>query len=172
MITIHENAEKILNEPCFEIFKSNGLLCCIQRINWAGNLNGYVAVSKEHPFYGKDYSDNIVVEDVEEIPFNGNYIGLLCRSTKDLPNNMIGIDLALNVHGGVTFSRDSLNGIEDNIFGELWWFGFDTAHAGDLKPYQTDIDRKYPHSQDEYRDFEYVKEQTILLADQLSKYGQ
>lgn len=173
MITIHQKAEvKMREEPNFEIFKHNGLLCCVKRINWSGNLNGYVAVTKEHPFYGKEYNEHVVVGDMDSVAFNGNYIGLLCHSlSAEAQTGMLSLDLAINVHGGLTFSRGYLNGIDKDVFGELWWFGFDTAHAGDLRPFQTDIDRQYPCLDDEYRDFEYVKEQTISLAEQLSKYG-
>lgn len=172
MITIHEKAEQMIrDENNFELFRHNGLLCCVQRMGWSGNLNGYVAVTKEHPLYGKEYGDSVIVENVEEVEFNGNYIGLLCRAADDLPPNMLSIDLAINVHGGITFSKGTLNGIEDGLFGELWWFGFDTAHAGDLRPFQTDIDRRFDSaSYEEYRDFAYVKNETKSLADQLLKF--
>lgn len=137
MITIHQKAvTKMRQELSFELFKHNGLLCCVQRMGCGGNLNGYVAVTKEHALFGKSYSD---------------------------------IDMALIAHGGITFSRAELPGIDKELFGELWWFGFDTAHAGDLRPFQTDIDRKYPLRNEEYRDFEYVKEQTMHLAEQLTQ---
>lgn len=78
-------------------------------------------------------------------------------------------DLNVSVHGGLTYSKESLNVIDQDCLDQLWWFGFDTAHSGDLKPFQTDIDRKYLFEGDEYRDFNYVKEQTIRLAEQISK---
>ncbi len=170
MITIHPEAEKMMKEPSFEIFKHEGFLCCIQRMNWSGNINGYVAVTKDHPLFGKNYLDKI---QLKESPlFNGNYIGLLCATLGDDEENVYSINMALNVHGGITYSQSELNGIENDLFGELWWFGFDTSHSGDLKPYQNDIDRKYQHEGDEYKDFEYVKEQTQQLANQLKSWNQ
>ncbi len=170
MVTIHPSAEnKLREELSFELFKHNGLLCCIQRMGHSGNINGYVAVSKEHPLFGKKYSDKIKTD--KEPVFNGNYIGLLSTSMdKERDENTYSIDMALKVHGGITYSQDGLSGIEDGLFGELWWFGFDTAHAGDVRPFQTDIDRKYPIRENEYRDFEYVKNETKELAKQLSYF--
>lgn len=168
MITIHEKAEKITKEHNFKLFKHNGLLCCVSRMAWTGSLNGYVAVPEEHALFGKNYSDKIKLEKQPE--FNGNYIGLFCAACNDdHKDNLFSIDLALNVHGGITYSDNELAEIEKDLFGELWWFGFDTMHNGDLKPLQSDIDRKFDtiHNTDEYRDFEYVEAQTRQLADQL-----
>lgn len=167
MINIHSSVEnQILNEPSFWLFKHKGLLCCVKRNYNCGNLNGYVAIDKDHGLYGKNYSDTIQLPQSPK--FNGNYIGLLGIDDEEAKENIYSIDMAIDVHGGITFAADNLYGIEKNIFGDLWWFGFDTAHAGDLKPFQTDIDRKYSYHDDSvYRDFEYVKSETIKLADQL-----
>jgi hypothetical protein len=170
-ITIHPDAKKLLSEHSFEIFRHDGLLCCVQRMGWSGTLNGYVAVDEKHPFYGKEYGDLVVVGDIDSVEFNGNYIGLLCATLRpETDAGMLSIDLAIKVHGGITYSKDELCGIENGLFGNLWWFGFDTIHSGDLKPFQTDIDRKYPISGDEYRNFEYVISETKKLAEQLSQY--
>ena len=167
MITIHPKAEeKIRNEQSFELFKYKELICCVCRMARSGNLNGYVAIPKNHKLFGKSYSDKIQLS--EEPKFNGNYIGLLSASCREeYKNNIYSIDMALNVHGGITFSSSELAGIDKNLFKELWWFGFDTSHAGDVRPFQTDIDRKYYFNDEEYRDFEYVKNQTKQLAEQL-----
>ena len=170
MITIHPASERaLLNESNFEIFKHKDLICCILRMSFSGNLNGYVAVPKEHPFYGKSYSDKIEV--LEDVKFNGNYIGLLISAfDEERKENVYSIDMALNVHGGVTFSNNCLAGIDPDLFGDIWWFGFDTMHAGDLKPYQNEIDRIYQLNDEQYRDFKYVKDQVKSLAEQLILY--
>jgi len=160
------SASKALQERSFELFQHEGLWCCVQRMN-IQNLNGYVSVPESHPFYGKNYSDNVVVENVNELEFNGNYIGLLCRSGSDLPDNVIGIDLAINVHGGITYANDHLCGISEGLFGKVWWFGFDTSHAGDARV----IEYFNPIEEDVYRDFAYVKGETIKMAEQLAQYG-
>jgi hypothetical protein len=169
---ISPKAQKLLKEPMFKIFKHDGLYCCIQRVSHFGNLNGYVAIGESHPFFGKDYSDKVVVGDKENIAFNGNYIGLLIAAgSPETQAGIISIDLALDVHGGITYSDDHLYGIENGILGKLWWFGFDTLHSGDLKVFEDDIDRRFPHDDDEYRDFDFVEAQTRKLAEQLAQYG-
>lgn len=169
MITIHPKAETLTRENNFSLFRHEGFLCCVVRMGW-GNINGYVAIDKAHPFFGKKYSDKIKL--TESPQFNGNYIGLLCHSLRDNEENEFSIDLALTVHGGITYSEDSLNYIEKDLFGELWWFGFDTAHAGDVRPFQDDISRRFQDLEDEYRSFDYVKEQAKKLAEQLKVLAQ
>lgn len=167
MLHINPSVEtKYRKEPPFELFRHKGLLCCVRRITHIGCINGYVAVTKEHPFFGKSYSDKIKLE--QEPKFNGNYIGLLCAAMgEEHKDNLYSLDLAILVHGGLTYAKESLAGIEKDLFGELWWFGFDTSHAGDLSPYQDEISIRFSNYDDEYRDFEYVKEQTQKLAEQL-----
>lgn len=145
MITINTQAEKLLKEPAFYLFRHQGLLCCILRNTFLGTLSGYVAVPKEHPFFEKDY---------DELP--------------------------VSVHGGLTYGDTSLGGIEKDVFPDpLYWFGFDTAHGGDIWPYEPTyeikgeqvapfaISNSWPGNT--YKDFNYVKEQVISLADQLAK---
>jgi len=64
---------------------------------------GYVAVTPDHPFYGKSYSS---------------------------------IDAEIDVHGGLTFSSAACHeNYPVDSSEDLWWFGFDCAHAFDrLEP--------------------------------------
>lgn len=171
IITIHPKCP-ITKELNFKLFRYKEFICCIVRMGHSGCLNGYVAVDKTHPFYKKDYSDKIKVEDINKVKFNKNYIFLLTLEKEDIENNELRIDLALNVHGGITYSDNCLIYIEDGLFGDLWWFGFNTSHAWDIKPYQTYIDRKHPLIDKElkYRDFDYVERQTKKLANQLKTW--
>ena len=71
-------------------------------------------------------------------------------------------------------------GEPDNV----WWFGFDCAHFGDLIPKMEgmrkpggilyEVALKYSHvlRDDIYRDMPYVKQQTQELAQQLAKKGE
>ena len=96
--------------------------------------NGYVAIPKEHSLHGKSYRDKVKVKDAAKIPFNGNFIGLLGASLdNDTDKNLIPLDLAINVHRGITFSQpiEALKNPPSNIPKDYWVFGFDTAHAGD-----------------------------------------
>lgn len=138
---------------------------------WGGNYNGYVGVGEGHPLHGKGYDTLIHVADMDTVSFNDNYIGLLlARGSSETEAGLLRIDMALNVHGGITYAENGLNGIEDGLFGNVWWFGFDTAHSGDLRVYQTDTDRRYPMNDSEYRDLVYVTAETTQLADQLAKF--
>lgn len=128
---------QIYSEHSFYLFKSNGLICCVMRLYQYGNLNGYVSVPESHKLYGIDYMS-------------------------DLYNNIDYIE----VHGGITYSENYLRCIDNDVFGKLWWFGFDTAHAWDYIPqYDAPIS-----GYKEYRDFEYVKNECINLAKQLNEY--
>src|SRR6185312_9619873 len=159
MITIEQDIyNQISGEGNFELFKSSDLTCCVLRMARGGNLNGYVGVNEKHPLYGKSYSDKIVVSKEKELQFNGNYIGLLCNDIDEVEAGLYSLDIAINVHGGLTYSEDSLKGLDEAITGKLWWFGFDTSHAWDISPYQTEIDRKFSFgdTDKEYRNFDYV----------------
>jgi hypothetical protein len=55
-------------------------------------------------------------------------------------------------------------GRPDNI----WWFGFDCAHSGDLSPKYAATLRGFRDHGDEYRDIAYVQGECAQLAQQLS----
>lgn len=65
-----------------------------------GHLTGYVAIDKDHTFYGKD-----------------------------------AYHLYLDVHGGITFAEIGNE--------ELFFIGFDCAHAGDITPSMEMLKKKY-----------------------------
>lgn len=117
MITVHPRTEELLLEPCFELFKHKGLVCCVKRNMLFGNINGYVAVTEGHPLFHKHNTDKVCVPDTSEIKFNGNYIGMLCMIQEEVKSNIISLDMLLNVHYGLTYAEDYLLGIEDNIWG-------------------------------------------------------
>ena len=120
------------------------LPCLIVR-NHSGALCGYVGVPKEHPLHGKGY-------DAPEV----------------------------DCHGGLTFANGCVHG--DNpargvchIPGagepdDVWWFGFDCAHAWDVWPAfeARNRGRFSPDPDDVYRDFDYVTRQVTSLAAQLA----
>ena len=101
-------------------------------------------------------------------------------------------DVEVEVHGGLTYAaacrgeicHKAAPGEPDNV----WWFGFDTGHAGDYSPSVSALVRtlpgaaakgwgeRYDHARalaaddwrvDVYRTLDYVREQTERLADQL-----
>jgi len=68
----------------------------------------------------------------------------------------------VRVHGSLTFS--SRGGQRYWKGKNLWWFGFDCAHAGDLVP-------AYPHVGEHYWTLEEVIKETKRLAKQLVRRG-
>jgi hypothetical protein len=108
-----------------------------------GSLCGYVGVAESHPLYRKEGDD-------------------------------------LDVHGGITFGSLCAEGADEAKgichkpgAGEpdhVWWFGFDTAHAGDFCP-KFDTNLGAPTGWGEnvaYRDIAYVEGECRSLAKQLA----
>lgn len=126
-----ELIEKLSNEPPFYLFKHKNYLCCILRMPWSGTLNGYVALTKQNSYFGKNYND-----------------------------------IDIDCHFGLTYSRYHLSSIEDNIFNNVWWIGFDTLHCDDLQPYIYDLESKYQDNRT-YKDFDFVKNECIKIVDQI-----
>lgn len=120
-----------------------------------GGLCGYVGVPEGHPWYRVGFADCVA-------ECGGEREWTFCDHT---PESRV------EVHGGLTFSAlcsPSDEGPERGICHigdgrpEVWWFGFDCAHAWDLTPrlggYTDDL---------VYRDFAYVQGEIALLAAQL-----
>lgn len=92
--------------------KATGLPCLAVRHPTLGHWCGYVGVTAGHPAHRKEYGD-AVVDSVE-------------------------------VHGGLTFAAGCSHGTDPGkgichvpAPGEpddVWWFGFDCAHLGDMSP--------------------------------------
>jgi hypothetical protein len=140
--------------------KATGLPCLIVRnTHCTGSLCGYVGVPPAHPLHGKGYND---AQDI-------------------------------NVHGGLTFANKChplanhasiCHVVEPGEDDNVWWFGFDCSHAGDVCPQMEstmrDIRKRKPELfegplaeplpyrwRDVYRDVRYVRRQVRQLATQL-----
>jgi len=99
----------------------------------------------------------------------------------------------VEVHGGLTYANACSGHIchvpKQGEPDDVWWFGFDTSHAGDFSPELDLIIRKcggrrdvepYDHDRaialhavdwsaaDVYRTLDYVQQETNRLADQLA----
>ena len=66
-------------------------------------------------------------------------------------------------HGGVTYSGKRLVSSSN-----LWFIGFDCAHAGDVT-YLSDFDSEYGIGTDTYKDMEYVTKEVKKLAEWLRR---
>lgn len=129
-----------------------GLPCIIHR-GRTGAWCGYVGVAPDHPYHGRHDYDQVPVE----------------------------------VHGGLTYAAPC-NPHDDDDFGvchkaepgepdDVWWLGFDCAHAGDEMPGLIWVTEKvkvdhpglnYPEGWATYKNQEYVMEECKLLALQLA----
>lgn len=135
---------------------ATGLDCLIVR-NPGGALCGYVGLPPQHPWHGKGYSECLMRDCTDEFCYEHSPDG------------------RARVHGGLTFSAACSTGGDESrgichvpLAGrphDVWWFGFDCAHSGDLMP---SYDHLYPQPSAVYRDVEYVRGQCADLARQLA----
>jgi len=185
----------IENEGTFEEFEHAGLKCVIQR-NRLDAWCGYVGVSPEYTLYGYDYNDLITVpQEIKDRKIDVDRIGVFnffafCLKKQSEEGSTIGeeipVGLALDVHGGITFSEGALadgrtwNGTKcEEMYSSdddrVWWFGFDCGHAGDLVPAMV-LNEKYReirgmfNQHEIYRDKEFVISETKDLAEQIAKF--
>jgi hypothetical protein len=140
-------------------FQHSGLTCEVT-LTAMGHHCGYVAVPASHPWFGKVYSDRVrVPRDVLERPISDENVGaitMFCASINvDLDRSEVSIDLAIDVHGGLTYSgKDKVR--------DLWWFGFDCAHCDDGRS----------EGEDGWKDDAFTEAQCRRLADQLIAVAQ
>ena len=69
----------------------------------------------------------------------------------------------INVHGGLTYSYEHVAGLDEKIFKDIWWIGFDTSHFMDeqvlLYIYKSnDINKMFSKTYKTYKDFNFVKQ--------------
>jgi len=140
--------------------EATSLPCLIVRAPVTGALCGYVGVPPSHPLYQKEYSD---------------------------------AENEVSVHGGLTFSGKCMEDgdeesvichkVEDGEDDNVWWLGFDCAHAFDLAPRINMTRLQFAKTEEQkealakytnglhYRDIAYVKDQCADLAKQLKEIG-
>jgi hypothetical protein len=132
--------------------KSTGFPCLAVRHRRHGHWCGYVGVTREHPYFEK------------------------CA-----------YDLDVEAHFGLNFSAmcqvdddDKEHGVchipEPGQTDEVWWLGFDCAHAGDLCPgLESFVARMrqivgiHFHSTDTYKTLDYVRAECEHIAEQLKQ---
>lgn len=134
-------------EPDFVYYQDyqTKLHCLIQRNNY-GSLCGYVAIEKDHPYFGIDYNDYETVD----IQVHG---GLTFSGPIELPEET---------------RIKELEGLD------LWWFGFDCSHIHDLTPAYTDLMGTAIFAtaigrSDVYRNMDFVKAEIRKMVKQLDE---
>ena len=155
--------------------EATGLDCLAVR-GPSGSWCGYVGLSPEHPWHGLEYSDAV---DGRKMPMDAGSFSAPVpdRGSPDAVDWEDEIQAHLEAHGGITFSGACREGRDESLGichvpapgrpENVWWFGFDCAHLGDLSPnYARD---GFNDACDEYRTLDYVKRETASLAAQLEK---
>lgn len=98
----------------------------------AGHRCGYVEVPEGHPWHGLDYDAEVdgsldLEQTLEDAYENHGVVNVFLAAVSGGERSTL--DLLVKVHGGLTYARDRLAGVE----GKSWWLGFDCAHAWDAK---------------------------------------
>ena len=88
---------------------------------------------------------------------------------RDTPAGTAGVAVrGISVHGGLTYADKCSGSIchdpDDGEPDDVWWFGFDCAHSGDVCPW---MDRHYQSEHEKYKDVRYVESEVASLAKQL-----
>ena len=125
---------------------------------------GYVGVPPDHPLHGLGYSqhsDALIQPEYDEPVGKRGIIPLMCAESDDSGHLLhVTPDIVFDVHGGITFAGDGDGGYPISEENDLWWFGFDCAHAGDATKFMN-------HDGDVFRTQEYVEQECESLARQL-----
>lgn len=170
--------------------EATGLPCLIVR-NGSGALCGYVGVPRNHVYYGSDY-DKVDVEVHGGLTFAGKCspsptrerwekwrqsiyagreeakrypLGDAAQRLKDRAVELEDFDAYCRWCEAATICHVAPEGEDD-----VWWFGFDCAHAWDLSPGSRSVLRSIGHerdSDDVYRDLRYVEAEVARLASQM-----
>lgn len=127
------------NEPDRVDFVAQGFACMMVRAQ--GHWCGYVGVPNTHICYGVDVMD------------------------WDNPHMN-----TLSVHGGITYTSKCSGEVchvpEPGMPHDVWWIGFDCHHHNDMSPAMVGFGFNNGGA---YRNVEYVRAETILLAEQLDR---
>lgn len=167
-----------------------GLPCLIVR-GPSGALCGYVGVSSSHPLFQKDY-DSADVEVHGGLTFASKCadeptrehwekwrahvlgrkdearrypIGDAAHLLKDRAKELEDFDAYVAWATAAHICHKVDDGEDDNV----WWFGFDCAHLGDVSPAYDRPGRGLSGADDTYKDIDYVTSEVERLAAQLSQ---
>lgn len=137
-----EIRELIQAEGVFHAFTHSELACRILRPDWTGDTFDQIGKSKNLQFNWCGYVSIPATHKLYEI-------------------DHWDIEIAIEVHGGLTYSRSDLYFQPEK---NVWWFGFDCGHMHDISRLEGS------HADDAvYRDKNYVIQECKNLAEQLKK---
>lgn len=160
-------------------FQHEGLDCAVV-FTKMGHRCGYVGVKKTSPLFKVNYSDNLkkpeLLEELKQTTFGKRGVmELFCWDGERTSPSIL-----FDVHGSITYS-DGLGCWPVTRGYPLWWFGFDCAHYGDAKDWNTvakywgegeEIQKMYDIDMEFYtggiiRTKEYVIQECKNLAEQI-----
>ncbi len=152
---------------------SNSGYRCVCLIAYGTHRCGYVGVPPAHPFHGIGYheqTDAILQASANNAELGQKGCLMLLTATcgaDDDQNIRRSPDIVIDCHGGLTYSSAKAGEKYPVSSDDLWWFGFDCAHAGDKK-----IDGSYLLFDDgTVRSLGYVIDQCESIAQQLKEYA-
>jgi hypothetical protein len=178
-------------EPDRVDFVHAGLQCVILRnLHVSGTLNGYVGVPPSHPWWGKEEDECLATPQCEpshisgvDGPFHRFFPpGHKWWSCDHRIQSMV------EAHGGVNWASPTIQSTKQAHV-DLWWFAFDTGHAGDFSPMMEATMREVYLHQDPsgeqwarhkailrdfetYRELPYVRHELETLAEQIAMAAQ
>ena len=128
------------SEPDHVAFEHKGVPCIIHRVDTHGGLCGYAAVEPGHPWHGYEEGSAIEADVHGGITYAGRCEGAICHVPKP--------------------------GEPDDV----WWLGFNCAHAGDFSPGYSKHIKSYASTKSRdsvYRTVSFVRAECERLADQI-----
>lgn len=157
---------------------------CVVLFQLMGHRCGYVGIPDTHPLYKKYYSSYLDIKksEIGDREVSGVFqLFLACLDDDE----RIQIDAYFQCHGGITYSGGG-KGSRYPIESDLWWFGFDCAHAGDGKDLRLaykkfpnererifkmiELEKRFPIRGEVVRTEEYVAAECRRLAEQLKEF--
>ena len=111
---------------------------CVTTFNDTGFRCGYVGLPEGHPLYNVGFDDKIeaTFDSIEGQSIGKRSPFTLIECVGLESEDKISPVLFFNVHGGLTYSEGG-KGSEYPVLSDLWWFGFDCGHYGDLEDIAT-----------------------------------
>lgn len=139
-----------------------------------GHRCGYVGIGTDHALFGVDYSEKhpLLTLNPERSTEKMSPIQILIGASKGM-DELSTPEYVFEVHGGITYAGygDGKYPVESN----LWWYGYDCGHAGDLPAPDSKLAEIYARSgmdrEGEHRSLDYCIAECESLASQLTKVG-
>lgn len=110
-----------------------------------GHRCGYVGIGTDHPLFRVKYDEQhrLLKMNMERTTDKMSPVQVMCAAAKS-EDELNTPEYVFEVHGGITFSSDGSG--EYPVASNLWWYGYDCAHAGDLPTPDSFMGRTYANT--------------------------